>query len=171
MSKCQMNRCHRRRNVRAVWPGVQPASQGLPRQQAGHLHAGAHAGPVDERDGPAVVVIVHRALGLLRRVRHDPVALAAAGVDDRRVQHVRAEVADVEDDRARVDGGGGAAASATATATGSGGGPGESPEDRRLLVARGPVAADAPALHVRIEVCGHWVFPFGGWGGVGGCSS
>jgi hypothetical protein len=151
-----------RGHIRAVGPRVQPASQRLPRQQAGHLHARPHAGPVDERDGAAVVVVVHRALRLLRRVRHDLVALAAARVDDRRVQHVRAEVGDVEDDRVRVERARAASATATATATGPAvvGGSRvsarsrERSEYRWLLVARGRVA-DAPALYVRIEVCGH----------------
>ena len=153
-----------RGDIRAVGPRVQPASQRLPRQQAGHLHAGPHAGPVDERDGAAVVVVVDRALRLLRRVRHDLVALPAARVDDRRVQHVRAEVGDVVDDRVRV--GGARAASATATTAAApavvlGGRVSarsrERSEDRWLLVARRRVA-DAPALHVWIEICGHYSF-------------
>ena len=136
----------RETNVRAVWPSVQPASRGLPRQQAGHLNNGPHAGPVDEHDGVAAVVKIHRALELLRRVRHNPVVLAATGIDVRRVQHVRAEVGDVNNDATAAD-----------TATGSesvSAAPGKSSEARRLLVARGPVA-DSPALHVRIEACGH----------------
>lgn len=96
--------------VRAVRRGTKPAAQCLPRQQTGHLYAGLCARPVDERDGATVRVVIHRAVRL-RRVRDDLVALPSSDVYDGRVQHVRAEVGDVEDGRVR---GGGRAAASTA---------------------------------------------------------
>jgi hypothetical protein len=141
-------------DVRAICCSMKPAPQRLARQQTRNLHAGRGAGPVDERDGAAVRVVVHGAVGL-RRVRDDPVALAAARVDDGRVQDVRAEVGDVEDGRARR----GRRAPAAGRAA-----PRERAEYRRLLRGRvvAPVAAaargrvpDAPALYIWIKVCGH----------------
>jgi hypothetical protein len=110
-------------------------------------------------------VIVNRALRLLRRVRDDFVALASARVDDRRIQHVRTEVGDVEYGRVGV---GSVAVAVTAPSSGSGGGSmctaaaaaaghREGPKDRGRLCETtvcGTVA-DAPALHVWIEVCRH----------------
>jgi hypothetical protein len=160
------------RDVRAVRGGVKPASQGLPRQQTRHLHGRSGARPVDERDGAAVNVVVHGAVRL-RRVRDDLVALATARVDDRRVQHVRAEVGDEEDGRARR--GRTVLRAARLSAR-------EGPEYRRRLarrVAPGTSTtttttttvrrriADAPALYVRIEVCGHC--ECGGWWSRRGC--
>lgn len=83
-------------------------------------------------------VIVDRALRLLRRVRDDFVALASARVDDRRIQHVRTEVGDVEYGRAGV---GGVAVAEAAPCSGAGGGGmciaaaghREGPEDRWRL--------------------------------------
>ena len=107
----------RERIVRTVtvWPSA--TSFAGPAAAAGPgISALGRTPVIDERDGAAMVVTVHRALGMLRRVRHNQVALAVAS-------------------------------SCSVSA-----GPGESSEDRRLVVARGRVA-DAPALHVRIEVC------------------
>lgn len=79
-------------------------------------------------------VIVNRALWLLRRVRDDLIALASTRVDDRRIQHVRTEVGDMEYGRVGVG-----AVTAPSGGSGSGGmciaaaGHREGPEDRGLL--------------------------------------
>ena len=115
---------------------MKPTSKSLPRQQAGHFYARPTPSPVYDPDGASLGVIVDRALRLLRRVRRDFVALAASRVDDRRVQHVRAEVRDVEYGRVGV---GGVALAASSGGGGSGGGRiattghREGPEDRGLL--------------------------------------
>jgi hypothetical protein len=89
-------------------------------------------------------IVIRRAVRL-RRVRDDLVAWATSGIDDGRVEHVRAQVGNVEDDRVwrcRTF-------SATVRAA-----PREGPEYgwRFPIVGRGRVT-DAPALHVWIEVC------------------
>lgn len=128
-------------HIRAIRTGVKPAPQSLSRQQAGHFHARPTAGPIDDRDGAPMGVVVNRALRLLRRVRDDFVALASSRVDDRRVQHVRTEVGDVEHGRVGVRG---LRVRVRVAAPGGGGGRGgsmciapaghrEGPEDRGRL--------------------------------------
>lgn len=89
----------------------------------------------------------------LRRVGNDPVAGSGTGVDDGRVQDVRAEGSNLEDRRTRRQ----RAALAVARAASR-----ESPKYRRclpLLVARRTRCrrgvAHAPALDIWVEVCGH----------------
>ncbi len=114
-------------------------------------------------------VVIDRALRLLRRVRDDLVALTSSRVDDRRVQHVRTEIGDVQDDRVGVGHGGMALALVAGASCGCGCSAArhrEGPEDRGRLsesaVGGGSVVADAPGLYVRIEICRHFprIFSF-----------
>jgi len=148
-------------DVRSVRRGVQPVPQGLAGQQTGHLDTRVPACPVDERDGAPVVVVVDSAVRL-RRVRHDLVALTSAGVDDGRVQHVRAKVGDVEHRRVWR---GGTAPVAVRVA------PREGTEYGGHFPGRvcpGPTAVgrgrvpDAPALNVWVEVGRHFCERAGG---------
>lgn len=106
-------------DARSVWRGRKPAANRLPRGEPRHLHARVRAGPIDDRDGASARVVV-RGVVRLRLLRDDPVARSAAGVDDARVQDVRAERGDVEERRV----GGRRAARSAARAA-----PREGPED------------------------------------------
>jgi hypothetical protein len=99
------------------------------------------------------VDVIVRGAERLRRVGDDPVAGSGTGVDDGRVQDVRAEGSDLEDRRT----GRRRAALAIARAASR-----EGPKYRRCLplwVARRTRwrrrVAHAPALDIWIEVCGH----------------
>ncbi len=110
-------------DVRSVRHGPKPTANRLPRGQPRYLHARPLPRPVDDRDGASARVVV-RGVVRLGRFGDDPVAGSPAGVDDGRVQDVRAEGSDVEERRVR--GRGGALSAARAA-------PREGPKYRRCL--------------------------------------
>ena len=140
-------------DVRSARRGPKPGANSLPRGEPRHLDARTRAGPVDDRDGASARIVVCGDVRL-RLLGDDLVARTAAGVDDGRIQDVRAEAGDVEERRVGLRG----AALSLARAA-----PWEGAEYRRRCSPRFGAprsrprwcVAHAPTLDKGIEVCGH----------------